>query len=674
MPGKKTAEKNKKPINVPWIKKLITAQWPWIFILALAVRLIYFYQIQDNPFFENLISDEKWYDDWAKKIAAGDLIGDRVFFQGPLYPYLLGIFYAVFGDSSGLARLFQFITGSLSAVLVFLTANKVFNNPKTAVIAGVLYALYPVIFFYEGLLLKEGALGMFLTNLSLLLIVEATRRATYKSWLLAGTITGLTTLVRENMLFSVPFMILWMILAFRDYPVNLRLKFAGCLLLGVGVSIAPVTIRNWHVSKSFVLITYQGGPVFYIGNNIHADGIYQPLRPGRGSLPYEELDAVDIAQKNTGKKLNPAQVSQYWMKRGLSSIFRHPAKYVKLMARKFVIFWNNAEVPDVIDFYFIRRSASLLKIPLTFGVIATLGLLGMVFCRGCFSDKRPLYLFYVLVLTNMTSVLLFFVFGRFRIIIVPLLILFASPFIVYFIDAVKFGKYRQLIKPLVLGAAFFVFTSHRLESFNPGLGHGNLGVIYAGKAQGYRKTGQHELAMGEYGKAIAEYKKALKYNPGEINLYKNLADAYLKTGQHELAIQGFNAVLKILVRSENVLSQERLAEIHNDLGLAYKRTGKYEAAAAQFKKAVGYDKSLNAPHVNLGIIYKKLKRYDAAAQEFLKAIELAPDNEVAYFNLGNLFRDKGDFDKAAFYYDKTIEISPSGLAASLARKNKQKLQ
>ncbi|MDP2054652.1 MAG: hypothetical protein Q8L75_13525, partial [Acidobacteriota bacterium] len=71
---------------------------PWvIFTVALAVRLLHLLQIQPSPFFDVLLGDAHGYDEWARRLAAGDWVGTEVFYQAPLYPYFVGGVYAVFG-------------------------------------------------------------------------------------------------------------------------------------------------------------------------------------------------------------------------------------------------------------------------------------------------------------------------------------------------------------------------------------------------------------------------------------------------------------------------------------------------------------------------------------------------------------------------------------------------
>ena len=57
-----------------------------VFLLAVAVRMLYLYEISDNPFFRRLMIDENSYDRWARRIAAGEWLGKEIFYQDPLYP------------------------------------------------------------------------------------------------------------------------------------------------------------------------------------------------------------------------------------------------------------------------------------------------------------------------------------------------------------------------------------------------------------------------------------------------------------------------------------------------------------------------------------------------------------------------------------------------------------
>ena len=67
---------------------------------------------------------------------------------------------------------------------------------------------------------------------------------------------------------------------------------------------------------------------------------------GRGSSGYERRDAIDLAERATGRTLTPGEVSSYWTNQTLAFIRSQPAAWLKLMARKVVLLWNSAEAFD----------------------------------------------------------------------------------------------------------------------------------------------------------------------------------------------------------------------------------------------------------------------------------------------------------------------------------------
>src|SRR6266545_5538320 len=87
-----------------------------IFGVALVVRLLHVWQIRAAPFFSVLMGDSRGYDEWARRIAGGDWFGHEVFYQAPLYPYLLGTLYSIAGRDLLIVRLGQAIIGSSACV------------------------------------------------------------------------------------------------------------------------------------------------------------------------------------------------------------------------------------------------------------------------------------------------------------------------------------------------------------------------------------------------------------------------------------------------------------------------------------------------------------------------------------------------------------------------------
>ncbi|MBI5365644.1 MAG: hypothetical protein HZA54_01295, partial [Planctomycetes bacterium] len=80
-------------------------------LVGLALRAALILALAEHPFLKEPVGDAGYYDRWAQEIAAGDVWGRRVFLLDPLYPYLLGLVYRLFGRDLVLARLLQAALG-----------------------------------------------------------------------------------------------------------------------------------------------------------------------------------------------------------------------------------------------------------------------------------------------------------------------------------------------------------------------------------------------------------------------------------------------------------------------------------------------------------------------------------------------------------------------------------
>src|SRR5262249_54963453 len=146
-------------------------------------------------------------------------------------------------------------------------------------------------------LVQKSVLDVLLVCLLLALmsgpIADPERFDAGRRWLVVGVTLGALGLTRENALVFVPVIAGWLWVPSAETS---RLRGKGfekgarvfsrallALLSGVAIVLLPVGLRNLAVGGEFHLTTAQSGPNFYIGNHAHADGMYMPLRAGRGS-------------------------------------------------------------------------------------------------------------------------------------------------------------------------------------------------------------------------------------------------------------------------------------------------------------------------------------------------------------------------------------------------------
>ena len=175
----------------------------------------------------------------------------------------------------------------------------------------------------------------------------------------------------------------------------------------------PIVARNYAVGGEFHLTTFNFGPNFYIGNHAGARGLYDPLVPGHAEAAFERADAVRLAEEASGRTLSPDEVSSFWTARALEFIRTQPGAWLGQLARKLALTYNAVEIADTESPEVYSEWSSLLRAlaPITFGVVLCLAAFGACMTASAW---RRLWFLHAIALTYTLSVVLFFVFARFR--------------------------------------------------------------------------------------------------------------------------------------------------------------------------------------------------------------------------------------------------------------------
>jgi tetratricopeptide (TPR) repeat protein len=428
-----------------------------VFVLALALRLIYYAEIAEMPFVLHPVVDARAYDEWAQRIAAGAWWGDQAFYQAPAYPYFLAVIYGALGRDLALVHVIQMVMGAASCVLMFGCGRLLFGF-GTGLCAGLMLAAYPPAIFFDGIIGKAG-LGLFLLTGLLALLLAHQRAPRAGRALLAGAVLGLLALTRENALALAPALPVWLWLRFRDRPAALRARWLACFVAGLASVLLFVGLRNYLVGDTFALTTSQMGTNFYIGNSPEATGLYVPLIAGRHTPVYEATDAALLAERALGRDLTRGEVSDYWMSKGLAFVRDDPLGWLRLMVIKLALTWNAFEIADTEDIYVYADWSALLRrtLPLWhFGLLAPLAAAGVVLA---WRERRDFWLLAWLALVYTGSVALFITFARFRFPLVPMLMPLAAVAVVRSASLYWSGRPRELLAPACAFVACALFVN-----------------------------------------------------------------------------------------------------------------------------------------------------------------------------------------------------------------------
>ena len=154
------------------------------------------------------------------------------------------------------------------------------------------------------------------------------------------------------------------------------------------------------------------------------------------------------------------------------------------------------------------------------------------------------------------------------------------------------------------------------------------------------------LYFDETAKAVDFFEKATKVDPNYSDAYNNLGFAYEKLGR-------FDAAITFYKKAVSNLTYSTPEKAYISLGNAYYRLGKYEDALYSYKEAVKRSPNMGLPYMRMALCYNAMGRYGDASSAMTYAITLEPtykgDREKALedFTLWKL--------KASGYEEKDIQ-------------------
>lgn len=578
-----------------------------IIIAGIVLRILYDVQLAANPLLVNYFLDSVVLHSWAIDIINGRT-ADLAFFRAPLYPYVLALFFKLFGISHWSIVIIQNILGILTSLITYSLAKLLFNN-KIAFWSGLVVAIFPTLIYFEGEIMITS-LSVFLYTLSFFLLSRALNNPTIKNIFLAGLVFGFSAISRPTIL---PLIIVFPITYILIYKFK---EIKPCLInsmifgFAVLIPILPVTFTNLVKGGELVLISTQGGVNFYIGNNREADGI-SVISPGPNLRMgvYEDniwTASIDEAERRTGQKMSQSEISDFWFKEGLNEIRSDVTRFIGLYLKKLYLFWHGQEIFNNKPLYFAGEYSWLMKsliwkniINFPSGIIIPFMFLG-IFLAWRHNQYSKAAIMVLVIFTFIMA--LFFVCARFRQPVMPLSIMFA----VYAVDRIiTFFKEDRTKMVVVLSISIIltvifnwggdVESKDNLSQFNA-----VLGSVY--------------LDKNDYEQAITYLEKSIEYQPKNFQIYEILGKTYLQTWQ-------------------------------------------YENAKIVYQKGVYLYPEYTLFNYGLGEVAKSEKDYQKAKEYYHRCVNNSPKYAPAYEGLARVFEVEYQIDSSIFYYEKIIKLS-----------------
>lgn len=190
----------------------------------------------------------------------------------------------------------------------------------------------------------------------------------------------------------------------------------------------------------------------------------------------------------------------------------------------------------------------------------------------------------------------------------------------------------------------------------------------ADKARPFVQLGQKYMELGKLEMAQENLRKALKYDPKNIDAHTLLGTLYDRVGDHAQALQHY--------RDAAMLAPKAGAE-NNNYGMYLCKLGQYAEARKYFDVAFAdaFYASKAGAYTNAGTCELLGQGSSERAEaDFRSALALEPNNGQALYQLASVLYRKNDFFKARAFvqrYDALGQPSPDALL--LARDIETKL-
>ncbi|MDF1839463.1 MAG: hypothetical protein P1V35_16465, partial [Planctomycetota bacterium] len=425
-----------------------------------------------------------------------------------------------------------------------------------------------------------------------------------------GLFFGLAAIARPNILLFMPPLAIWVwCMAGRKGPAFLA---TGMLTLGTLIPILPISWHNYSASGEGVLIASQAGVNFWIGNNPESDGM-SAIVPGTRAGWWEGFeDSRRLARQEAGEELSDKGISQHYTGKVWSWMAEHPGAALGHQFWKLRLFFLDWEVSNNQDIRFVsHRYNPLSRFSLSFAWLAGFGLLGAGLALGGSRWKHfPLWGFLG---TYTLSVVAFFVCSRFRVPVLPVLIVLGSGASVRLYDWFRAKRWI----PLAAGTACIWIVVGWSSQLPRGLVTDDSG--------GFLALGNDAMQSGDLDAAEGFYGQGLDISIRNQQLRMAWSSLLRRRGQDQAAKLWLTATLEMFPNYPE--ARVALCDLENS-------SGNHSGAAELAREGLRLAPSQTGLRYELGRAHVGLNEVELGLQEFDRVMESDPLDFVAPFAKG----------------------------------------
>ena len=317
-------------------------------------------------------------------------------YQTPVYPFFLAVISATLGIHWWSIALFQSILGGISCVGISKIGNKFF---KYGWLAGLIYAFYPYAAMQSRSIVDTPLyVLLFIWTIYFLLEFTETHKIKYLIW--GSVLLGIGVLNRPSMIVIGPAFVFFIIAKKYSWEKILRYAFISGLIAGL----IPFlwVVRNYHLTKSFPILTVGANHFMWYGHNEHIYEVLKnkespdligidpryPMNPNFKVRDFFKINSVEQVQLSE----KCGSIAKNWISQNKSEV----VKYTFLKLKRFLS-WEYGIKKQKVRFQSLR----ILMYRFTNAPITIFGWIGVLIL---FLKKRDISVFFIVIIIGFISI------------------------------------------------------------------------------------------------------------------------------------------------------------------------------------------------------------------------------------------------------------------------------
>lgn len=326
----------------------------------------------------------EFWDDWY---------GNKRFHQAPLYPYLIGLIFFVFGAKLSVLYLLQLLLGIGSVVLVYFITKKLLDESQ-ALIAALLVAMSGTLLIYEMVLLRTSLIIFF--NCLLVFTIVNRQGQGIRYWFAFGALSALAYILKPTF---IVYSAIGLLLAKKKTFFAFSFSFL--------VVLSPVVLRNYLVSTPLLSVS-SVGPITLLASNTSDYSADIGWSVSLETVP-------EVLKNSDGSMLST-----------VGALIEHLSlpDYLRIYGGKIAATFRWLEVPNNINYYYYKLHTPVLNyLPFNFSSLICFAILGMGLLAPRVKKLWPIYLLFIV---NFAPLVALYPVSRFRVTLMPALAIFSS--------------------------------------------------------------------------------------------------------------------------------------------------------------------------------------------------------------------------------------------------------